>query len=232
MAEDNISQLEQKRFVINSESMQGLKDMRHVFTQLQQQYPWLSGLGFFGSRTKGQERSNSDFDTVVFYNSDRIHNIPDGTPAQWADIFAILRGNNRNLDSHLLNSNELRVNISQERTDHQLEMFKEVTASLLNQEVDDDTLIDKVNVPPTENLVLRFFMAVGDEVYQSRRYILEKLKADPNGEKYFQVLIKYLAWFERESKDPVRPAISYKRYPQSIEEAEQFFLTKVGSNQL
>jgi predicted nucleotidyltransferase len=42
--------------------MDGIKRLRATLQELKSDYPYLSGLSFFGSRTKGTEHSKSDYD--------------------------------------------------------------------------------------------------------------------------------------------------------------------------
>jgi len=93
--------------------------------------------------------------------------------------------------------------------------------------INEDTLINGVGVPPTQSLYYRFFLAVGDEVYANRKYILDKLAQMPNGDKYFQILMRSLAWFERGKKDPSdNTPTSFKELPQTIKEARSYFINK------
>lgn len=79
MPEATDKQLEKRRFVISPESVEMLKKTREAFSRLKQNYLFLSGLGFFGSRTKGREREDSDIDVVIFYDSSRISELFQGT---------------------------------------------------------------------------------------------------------------------------------------------------------
>lgn len=58
--------LEQERFVVYPDSMKGMKSLKSEFGILKQDYPYLSGLGFFGSRTKGKEHEGSDLMYLYF----------------------------------------------------------------------------------------------------------------------------------------------------------------------
>jgi hypothetical protein len=51
----------------------------------------------------------------------------------------------------------------------------------------------------------------------------------PDGDKYFQILMKALSWFERGNESSSTPTPRYERYPQTIEDAENYFLNSPGS---
>lgn len=227
MTETTHIQLEQKRFVVNLESMTKFKKLAVAFLELKQEYPWLSGLGFFGSRTKGKDRMESDFDICVFYNTNRMNALSVGVKQDWNQIIEKLEQQaSAKLDRRLKDwAGGLRIDISQEATKSRLKMFKDAAKPHIDQDIDDGVL-NAVGIPPTQDLYSRFFLVVGDEVYENRKYILDQLKASPDGEKYFQILMKSLAWFERQNDDQSKPKTpNYEGYPTTLEEAENYFLS-------
>lgn len=225
MSESNISKLEQKRFVINPESMEGMKFLRETFLELQGDHPFLSGLGFFGSRTKGTEKPDSDYDVCIFYNSDRLE-FGRGTKDEWGQIINRLESQlNIHLDRHVQDSSAgSRINISQERTDQAFDTFRWAVKPFLDRPA--DSFIQNVwFIPPVQDLYSRFFLTVGNEVYENRRYLFNRLKTDPKGEFYFQVLMGCLGHFERDNDGNHKVSTpNYPGYPQTIEDAEKYFL--------
>lgn len=82
-----------------------------------------------------------------------------------------------------------------------------------------------------ENLKLlsRFFLGVGDGLYENRRFILEELEKRPDGDRLFPILMQRLGEFERTRdtlEKKVKEPVLFTKYPKSIEEARHFFLTK------
>lgn len=232
MAEANESPLEVNRFVVNPQSIEGMKKLRATFQGLKQKYPYLSGLGFFGSRTKGTEHEGSDYDVCVFYNSDRINDLRLGTRDQWRDIRNTLIQNLGAQIDHRIEdpSAGVRINISKVKTKSEIEELLNAAKPLLNKEIDEDTLLKNVGIPPIQNLYSRFFLCTGDEVYENRKSIFDQLKTDPNGDKYFSMLMKAMAWFERGNDKAQTPR--YNRYPQTIDEAEKYFLSRPDKENL
>lgn len=218
--------LEEKRFIIHPESMSGMKRLRSTFGELQQSYPFLSGLSFFGSRTKGTEDDFSDYDVCLFYNSDRMDE-RGGNRKEW---LAITRNLQNELDSpidHRIHDffGGLRVDISKESTDSDLATFMDVTRPLLTHYADEHTVLDFMANQPTHNIMYRFFLTIGTEVYSNRSYIFDQLKALPKdeGEQYFEMLMQNLGNFERGHEQwVVTPP--FTDYPQTIVEAEKYFI--------
>lgn len=231
MLESTDTQLEKKRFVISPESIAGMKRLRGCFLELKQQYPFLSGLGFFGSRTKGKENEKSDFDICIFYDSSKIHLPTQKRREDWDQIKTKLgKQINTHLDWNLLNEPPtVIIDINPEITRNDFELFIQSATPFINRDVNSlgrfELLINRIGSISIHQLYLRFILAVGDEVYSNRRYILEQFKTTPNGDKYFQIFMKLLALHERGTE--VRYSVpTYTHYPQTIEQAEKYFLTK------
>jgi hypothetical protein len=152
-----------------------------------------------------------------------------GTNSQWLQITDNLEINLGNkLDSKIGKSGDgLRIDISKEATDNQLEIFLESAQPFIDLITDDATLVENTGNPSTQNLYFRFFLSIGEEVYENRKYILDRLKSIPNGDKYFHILMKNMAWFERENHDPKKAQTpSYGKYPLTIADAERYFRVK------
>lgn len=234
MPESTDKQLEQKRFVVSPDSISGMKKLRETLTELQEEYPYLSGLGFFGSRTKGKEHPGSDYDICLFYNMDTLaKNLGTGRPIireAWTRIREELSGQlGAKLDKNFL---DFRVNIGKSSVYDRVRLFIE-TAAQFEKTYDIETVTEKVGTTsPTQNLFSEFFLSVGEEVYESRKWILEQLKAHPQGDKYLKMLMESLAWFERgDNRISKAHTPPYNRYPQTIEQAEKFFLVSTGQKQ-
>lgn len=232
MPESTDAQLEQKRFVINPESMVAMKQVRDALPKLKAEYPFLMGVSFFGSRTKGKEREGSDLDIRIFYDSDKslelsntFNGLLPAVPHVSREKKAQLQGSIRvisglNLDQH----DGLLVDISRERTDKYLELFTDYVKQFIENNTVDDNIQDLAAIPPAQNLYGQFFLAVGEGVYKNRAYVMDRFRSMPQGEQYFQVLMKCMSSFERGGTK--HPVPEYKRLPQTIDEAQRYFLTR------
>ena len=212
MPESMDQQLEQKRFVINPESMAGMKRLRSTFAELKEEYPWLSGLGFFGSRTKGIGHDESDLDVCIFFNSDKMDTA--WYFGDWATIAGKLQeGLGIKLDKKLKHPMQGQyVDISTRSTEEQIKSFIKG--------------VDENWFAPIGNLFFRFFLTVGDEVYLNREYVLDHFESIPEGNKYFRVLMKDMSRFERGNSADKPSTPNYKRYPKNIKQARKYFITK------
>lgn len=224
--------MNEKRFSISTESLKRFKSLRDSFEALQKKYTYLSGLGFFGSRTKGAETEISDYDVCFFYNSVRITQIGMGTRDEWEEIITQLQSLLDTTFDHRIhfNSAGLRINISYENTIHSLEMFIEEVDDL-SKIISEETLIfDAINPLLTQDLCARFFLGIGDELYENRKLILDYLQSLKHGETYLRLLMAELAYFEQFNKrDPV--SISSKfTYPSTFDEVRTMFKLPAVSN--
>lgn len=80
--------------------------------------------------------------------------------------------------------------------------------------------------PTTFELLSRFYLGVGDGLYQSRQYILDQFTAMPNGERYFSALMSHLNYHERTKSTEKRAGLSPARLPSSISEGREYFITR------
>lgn len=226
IAEAVISRVEQKRFPINSQSLELMKGLRDVFTEMQEQRPYLSGLGFFGSRTRGQEHNSSDIDLVIFYDSSKF---PKKTTPLKNPNFVIESFKGRLIQA----GNGVKIHmvvddISQKITEKYIEeLISSRPRQIFERIVGKDPKTD-LGVPVSQlSLAGRFFLAIGNDIYRSRRFILERLKAMPDGDRYWQILMGALAKVESGSRRRKGNHRQYQRYPQTIEEAEWYFLIRL-----
>ena len=235
MPEAVANQLEQKRFVITPESLNAMKRVRDALPGLQEQYPFLSGVSFFGSRTKGIEHEGSDLDLRIFYDTSKskdltstfgglsqaVPHVKKDSKYELAGKISAIAG--LNLDT---SHDGWAVDISKERTDKYIEMFTEISSEGIGGEGATDDLIDHIrSTPPGQNLLGQFFLAIGDGVYANRAYILDQFSQVPHGEEYFQILMECLARMERASNHKYLTP-RYEGLPKTINEARKYFLTK------
>lgn len=230
MSEGTAVQLEQKRFVINPESLEAMKRIRDTLPQLQEDYPFLSGFSFYGSRTKGTEKPSSDLDMRIFYNPSKSKDI---FRAEGVEVPYVSRAKKAELATKLseisglaLDSKEgVMTDISEERTDRDIILFTEHAKDYIEKGITEEDIDYFRTVPPAQNLFSQFFLAVGEGVYMNRAYIMESFKNMPHGEEYFQLLMKCLARMERDSSHKY-PTPQYQRLPGTIEEAQRYFLIR------
>lgn len=212
MPEEVAEQLETKRFISNPESRRLMDEAKSIFSEQKKLHPYLSGISFFGSRTKGMEGESSDLDLIVFINED--NNVgPHISEKSIKDIFT--NGINSKVDIKVFDISERETQRSVESFIRFIYPYKDLSsaASLTNIYF--------------FSLCARFFLAVGNDVYKNRQFILDQFKASPNGEACFQILMQGLEAFERDRDRPERmQAPDYSGYPKSIRQAEQYFHTE------
>ncbi len=216
--------LEQKRFVVTPSSMEAMKKIRKTLPELQKQFPYIIGVSFFGSRTKGKESSRSDIDVRLFYDGSKLgfddyeekaYGFPDARSALSAAAAIPL-------DHH-----DWAYDISDEATKEDLKYFILYTDGLTRDGVLEEHRLDMLlKNPVTQRLFSRFFLAFGDGVYRNRQYVLDQLKQTPNGESYFQMLMESMALFERSNGPSRYQTPKFEGYPKTITEAEKYFLRK------
>ncbi|MBI2032758.1 MAG: nucleotidyltransferase domain-containing protein [Candidatus Levybacteria bacterium] len=242
--------LETHRFQITPDSMASMKGLRDSLGEIQRDLPQVKGLGFFGSRTKGLERSDSDLDIAVFYDGSEFGTL---RPTDGQEILrrslvidrekgTVKVGNSdeavkpikerQTLEERMRQSIEERtgvkigftpVDISQAATDRLLSEFRKEAW---------DPSQASATVYPDEHIKLlaRFFLSAGKQIYKNREYIFDELRRNPNGEELFKLLMKRLAAFERTRNvlrgNPRKGRVEFKGYPKTIEEGEKYFLMK------
>jgi hypothetical protein len=234
MPEATPSKLETKRFVINPESSEAMRKVQAALPKLQEQYPFFIGVGFFGSRTKGMEHPGSDFDVRIFYDSIKSKELSNTLGGLLPSVPYISLDNKYDLAVEVSKTAGFNidtkhdgwfVDISKERTDSYISNFIEVVSKYIDNSLTEDQVDGIRAIPPIQNLQAHFFLAVGEGVYVNRTYILNQFKQMPQGEQYFQVLMRCLAVTERASNHKY-PTPAYDHLPKTIAEAEKYFLTR------
>lgn len=215
------NRLEQKRFIVKPESLGIMKRVRDSIPTLQKDYPYLRGVGFYGSRTTGMENRDgkiSDMDMCLFFDDTDYQGIP-----VYNDLMST---KDEIMKITGVKTEPFLINISRANTDSNIDMFSRLANHALThgQSYLDLSL-------PVSDLVYQFYFAVGDDVYKSRAYILNKLKTLPRGEEYFQVLMNTLTRRERFCSTRKYPMPNYDRMPKTIAEAEKYFFTEPDSEE-
>lgn len=211
----------QRRLAIEGENLSLLLSIKAAFPGVQEQFPFVKGLGFFGSRTKGTSRDGSsgapsDIDLCVFFNRseepvnprdsllDGENKITYAKAVAWDKTHGFIAVRNR-LEE---------VNTDIEFDFHEIDISEVATDELLERYTNG---IDGRD----EDMPVRFLMGIGDGLFENRRYILEKLKELPGdrGEEVFRRIIQKLRDFEdREDETP---------YPETIAEAMDYFQNEI-----
>jgi len=218
MSEGNATALDLKRFHIDSESLNAMRALRDAITKIQVKRPYFSGLGFFGSRVKGTSRNESDLDVYIFENSEKFPLSYSRSASPHMASFSVLVGDLREKTDVLLHP--WAIDISEKSTVKSLESFKKDVDMVLAD--NGGNLPDKVYIP-IPNLVPQFHLAVGEEVYQNRRLILDRIGSWGNSEIYWKILMDELARQERGEDRSGKLKRDYTRYPQTVEEARRYF---------
>lgn len=224
------------RFDISDQSFVGLRLLRGEF-RIQEEFNFVKGLGFYGSRTKGRAREfnlllpwrrGSDFDVCVFYDGSIFNTNASTTgdlPKDQSQFEVELQGKIIDIVTTKMKKTKqgkgstVLIDISKKATDRSLEDFYEGVRS---------------NTNPfsleTRKLLARFFLGIGTGLYENRTYILDELNKKPNGDELFGILMQRLHGFERTRNDdpdhPNETPVPYEGYPKTIKEARRYFIIR------
>lgn len=215
----NEGSLSTKRFIVNPESQKLLEEARNEFFKLREKYPELGGMAFLGSLTVGREKPGSDRDCVLFSESSK------NFPHHMSRESEIVKKIKAELNS-VQTKEKVRtpysligvVNISEEATDKDIVDFIELVKS--NEKGD-------IRKPPVASIVPRFLLGIGEGLYKNRKYVLDKLAQEENGDEIWQNIVGYLQYVERIGETKKRSSLpAYENYPKTIAEARGFFINK------
>lgn len=226
---DAMTSLETHRFRIEPVDRELLNRVKGALGQVREQYPQIKGVAFYGSRTKGRAKPNSDLDMFIFYDGSELAN-----PYAQSDPLNIDPEKYKKFNEYdstvgkkavLFNARKsfyLAVSDSTGHAEVELSPFdvdisKEATDELLEHYIDHP----EYGGDPGRVMAARFLLGVGDDLYKNRKYILDQLENNPRGEEVFKIIMANLSNFERRDEEG-----AYKRYPTSIEQAREFFQTR------
>lgn len=102
---------------------------------------------------------------------------------------------------------------------HDIDISQEATDDLLKHYIDDPNF--RGDTEQKQKMLSRFMLGIGDGLYRNRKYILDRLENIPRGEDIFNMIMWNLQDFERRKEEG-----DYNRYPTSISDAREYFLTK------
>lgn len=212
-----------RHFVINPESLHVLHEARDRFLVLQKKMPFLSGLTFFGSRTKGTERiddpqhkiQKSDYDTWVFFDSRK-----EGYEQCFVD------STKKEITKTLFPNEFPQLDIPPYN-----DTAPENTKRIIDEFIGNVNFTRKTkgeiipgSLTRSEPLSTRFLLGTGEGLYKNRRFILDNFSSMKYGEWYFSILMKELTFYERLSGKV--PVPMYPRFPETISDAREFFINK------
>ena len=225
MAEASSVDTEQNRFNITPESIDLMQKTKGVFEEIKQDIPYLSGVVFFGSRTKGKENLHSDMDIIIFYDANKI-NSPTGDITE-----KLLEVKDRisqvvgiPIGSHV----GWEKNLSVEKTDIDIYKYIRFAQTLNNMPREKAVEIIGSN-PEAQNLFSRFFLGIGEGLYKNRAYILDQFKGVSEGDLEFGLLMDALATFEADNRIETSNRSEYRRLPKTVEDARNYFLIESKS---
>ncbi len=248
----------EKRITPSNFSMDCMRTLRDSLPEIQKEIPQVKGHAYFGSRTVGLEKEESDLDVVIFYDGTDFQTaIPAGLIDENGDLIlkniplymqyqteVNARKSARQNAEHAMrnryslvmeemglpvskttingeNGTILLVDISVTETVNQMQRFKAYVDENIN---DKGVVIFEGINGVTFPLVSRFFLAVGDGVYENRQYILNYIndldRSSNNGNRYLSALMDMLHNFDR------KDLTNQYDLPHTIEEARKYFLNK------
>lgn len=214
--------LEQKRFSVSPESIELMGRAKSIFLDLQQGAPYLEGISFFGSRTKGLEKQDSDLDAIVFYNP---YKFPISDENQESQLLAVRNRISKELGVELGDHLGWSQSLGREKTDIDLFRYARFARGLKNIPKDDAAKILST-IPEAQNIFSRFFLGVGDGLYENRKYILDQISQDKDGDEQFSLLMGAMSVFERDNRAGREDVPQYSGLPATVEEARKYFLTE------
>jgi hypothetical protein len=234
MPEVTPNRLETKRFVINPESLEAMKRVRDALPSLQEQYPFLAGVSFFGSRINGMEREGSDLDLYICIDISKIrsainaHESAVDVAREFARGVSEITPKMQKIAEITLGTSRLEpLDIDKKSTDDAMRRFVSSAKDYLGEDVTDEEIDDITFDEPAQDLFIRFFLSVGDGIYKSRTYIINRFREMPRGEEYFRVLMRCLGRFERSSDSEKYVTPQYAGLPKTLDQAEKYFLGKL-----
>lgn len=226
------SELETHRFRPKPEDRVVLDKARNAFEAVQVKYPQIKGLAFYGSRTKGLSGRFSDLDVYIFYDGSELknpydegfhpNNLEPEKMKKWYEYDQTV-GKKAVLDNTRKMIQDAIEDPNNEYPGHpgihafNADISQEATDDLIRQLVEEPTDV----YDPHQRIVSRFYLGIGDGLYQGRKYILDRLESVPKGEDIFKLLMEVLQNVERKAGQE-----HFKGYPQSIAEARKYFLVK------
>lgn len=213
--------------------------MRGMLRDVQHTNPAIRGISFCGSRVLGVEKEDSDMDVFVFYDSQIQKKIRSRVDTKTIErSFPIKKELGRHMDTpmgfeFMENAEDIfSLDISRDSLKKTIEYFRD-RVDILTENFSHSPDLNAFHRPGDRRcleLVGLFYLAIGDPVYRARRYVLDELEQLPNGDQYYEVLIRLLSFYERESS-PKRQLPAYKNYPPTIEEAKKYFITQTPQDQ-
>ncbi len=224
-----VDRLETHRFDISPESLAAMKSVRTMLPEARRANPAVQGVGFIGSRTRNQERPDSDLDLLVF--SDQLIG-----PVSEADVYRLaektgLQPDDPNADQRL----RFNYDISYPTLRDSIKTLSQA-AGLIAEFDEADALngqpliemLHKHHVPSPYTYAL-FYLAVGNPVYRARKYILDELEKLPgqDGDRAMRMISAQVEQNERgnaQGKYPTTPR--YNGLPTTVEAARAYFKTE------
>lgn len=209
--------LRQRRLTIHPDSLESMKTVRSAYASIEDDFPVVQGIGFFGSRILGRERQTSDLDLILFCDYESFDGRMESmTQSEFAA--SALREQVHNSGLPVPKLQVLTCNIGPGAIRHSM---GHLCSGMLNDapfsKRDLFRKNDYVFIGPT---VLPFLLSIGDGVYEARKYILDHLETSEAGRKHiFPEIIDTLDAFERSRRD-VPPFV---KRPRTIQEAREYF---------
>jgi predicted nucleotidyltransferase len=232
--------LELHRFIITPESREMLNGIREQLPRIQEESPWVEGVGFFGSRTRGQENESSDLDVIVFYNSDfdSTNVVHERDVESLTDSVGATVNLHPFEDDHVKNV-PFRYDISSTNLRNDIVKLEEAIQIVKDDGNDILSLTPRQVLDRAEdhgsdlgNLDYLFMLAVGDDVYKARKFVLDQLAQTPDGDTAIAFISNILNYKERDRARKKRPDTpDYDNYPTTIEAARKYYRTKAYSEE-
>ncbi len=207
-----------------------MKGARELLSKLQEKYPEIRAMTFYGSRTLDRERKWSDLDTFIFYDPEKMTDKDTNNSRAVATDLNKFLGDIKEKGVDLTDLEKHWLNISKEFTKSDFEHFKEVPwKGDFGADTRFGSFSSQATMPEGHVAIIsRFMPGVGD-IYSARKAIFDLLeKEEPEaGEKLFRTIMNRLSRIERPpyTKNHKLSDIPDYSYPKTIAEGKKYFLT-------
>lgn len=221
-----IDVLAENQFNISVESAEIIEAVKDNLTAARHANPAIQGIAFMGSRTKGQERPDSDIDLLIFHDS----SIGDTTYDD-LDRLTSSVGARAETPTGFEKALQYRVDISPTKLIAEIDELKQVAeTSVENEEpstaeaAQSATRLSNQDLRKLSSLASLFHLAEGEPVLRARKFVLDQLDQYTHGNEAVAIIGEVLNYTERilaREKHPETPI--FNGFPKTVEEARAFF---------
>lgn len=203
------------RFLIstNPEAENLIHKIKDAVKTLQDQHSGVIGFALHGSLIKGYATNMSDIDGYLLIDTEK-----EDPPQDVNDKNKYIFGWKLELS-----------NLMEKEFKHLISVESNKTKDVVTlQSVDKNTIKHYFELEDWGTLSIFFLLTLGDNrIREYRKFILDTLKKDPQGELFWKFILEDLIINENIGFDPEIIEKRQKLYPRTIEEAQRYFKTEI-----